>query len=489
VATHEKILHNYVGGEWLEVVSSNVIDVQNPATGKVLCHTPISNLTETTDAVKIAKNAFDLWRNTPLSKRIEYLSNLRNLLIRDSGEIASLITLEHGKVLKDSMGEMQRTIENATKSLDIELTHGKLLTNIAAGRIDEYSVRVPMGVFCAITPFNFPAMIVFWFLPYAVASGNTFIVKPSEQTPMTMDKIFELIHEAGFPKGVINLLHGNVTVVDHLLTNPDIVGISSVGSTPAMKAIWGKATQNGKRAQCQGGAKNSVVVLSDIDPDKIIPHIIDSFYGNTGQRCLAGGNLIVVGHSNKQFQILLEKLISAAKDICVGSGFKEDITMGPVISNQAKEKIISCIDRGVKESAHLILDGRSIKVKGYLSGNWLGPSIFTNATPDMAIVRDEIFGPVMPIIRSRDLDGAIRIINASDFGNAAMLFTSNGRSAQKFEYEVQSGNIGVNIGLPAPIPPFPFGGMKNSFRGDLHGQGEDSIRFFTQEKVVIKRWL
>ena len=489
MATHEKVLRNYVGGEWFNVASEYIIDVRNPATGDVLCRVPISGRVETTIAVSIAKDAFDSWRNTPLSKRIGYLSSLRNLLIRDSDEIASFITLEHGKVLNDSQGEMQRTIENATKALDIDLTHGKLLTNISAGRIDEYSVRVPMGVFCAITPFNFPAMIVFWFLPYAVASGNTFIVKPSEQTPTTMNKIFELIHEAGFPKGVINLLHGNVETAERLLAHPDIVGVSSVGSTPAMKAIWEKATQNGKRAQCQGGAKNSVVVLPDINPDKIISHIIDSFYGNTGQRCLAGGNLIVAGHNNKQLQALLEKLVSAAKAIRVGSGFKEGVTMGPVISNSAKERIVSYIDRGVKESAHLILDGRSITVKGYPNGNWLGPSIFTDTMPNMAIAKDEIFGPVMPIIRLEDLDEAIEIINASDLGNAAMLFTSNGKSAQKFEYEVQSGNIGINIGLPAPIPPFPFGGMKSSFRGDLHGQGEDSIRFFTQEKVIIKRWL
>ena len=483
------ILPNYIGGEWLESPLKHVLDVSNPATGEIITFVPFSIAKEVNSAVRAAKDAFHGWKNTPIPKRMEYLSNLRSLLIKHSEELARLITTEHGKVLSDARGEVQRTIENATKVLDISLTRGTMLANIAGGRIDEYSVRVPMGVFCIVTPFNFPAMIAFWSLPYAVACGNTCIVKPSEQTPITMVRIFELIHEEGFPPGVVNLLHGGKLVVELLLEHPDVVGVTSVGSTAVMNAIWKKATAYGKRAQCQGGAKNSVVVLPDVNSDKIIPHIIDSFYGNTGQRCLAGANLIVADHDDQRYKMLMQKILEAAQAIRVGNGLKEKVTMGPVISQVAKRNITIYIEKGVKEGAQLVLDGRFVKVDKYPNGYWLGPSILSDVTPEMTIAKEEIFGPVMPIIRAKNLDEAIRMINASNFGNAAMLFTSSGKAAQKFEYEVEGGNIGINIGLPAPVPPFSFAGMKDSFRGDLHGQGDDAVRFFTQEKVVIKRWL
>ena len=483
------VLDNYIGGKWVTSKSRDFIDVTNPATGGIISRVAISTKRDVDLAVESAKHAFEEWRHVPLNQRIGYLSRLRQLLIEHSEEIARIITVEHGKVLADARGEMVRVIENATKALDVDLVAGKILSNIAAGQIQEYSMRVPIGTFSIVTPFNFPAMIAFWSLPYAILTGNTLIIKPSEQAPITMNRIFELIHEAGFPPGVVNLLHGNKVVVDHLLEHPDISGVCSVTSTPAMKAIHQKAALSRKRFVCQGGAKNFVVVLPDVDHDKIVPHIIDSFYGNSGQRCLAGGNLVVVGHSERRYRVFVRKLLDAAQKIRVGNGLENVSTMGPVISQAAKERIIEYIEQGIQEGAQLILDGRTTEVKDYPKGYWLGPSIFTEVTQEMTIATEEIFGPVMPILRAETLDEAIATANASNFGNAGMIFTSNAKARQQFKYELNVGNIGIDIGLPAPIPPFPFGGMKDSFRGDLHGQGDDAAKFFTQEKVIIERCL
>lgn len=483
------VLDNYIGGKWITSESHDFIDVTNPATGDIISRVAISTKRDVDLAVESAKHAFEEWRHVPLNQRIGYLSRLRELLIENSEEIARTITVEHGKVLADARGEMVRVIENATKALDIGLTQGRMLSNIAAGQIEVHSMLVPIGTFSLVTPFNFPAMIVFWFLPYALLTGNTLVVKPSEQTPLTMNKIFELIDKAAFPAGVVNLVHGDKTVSELLLEHPGISGITSVSSTETMKNIQQMAALNDKRFICQGGAKNFVVVLPDADLDVIVPHIIDSVYGNTGQRCLAGSNVIVAGHSNKAYGQLMKKIHEAARDIKIGFGLERGVTMGPVISKSAKERIISAIDTGVGEGAQLLLDGRNVEVDGCPDGYWLGPSIFSDVTPLMSVACDEIFGPVMTVIRKDTLQGAIDMINAGGYGNAAMLFTSSGKAGHQFEYEVDAGNIGINIGLPAPIPPFSFGGMKDSFRGDLHGQGDDAVKFFTQEKVVIKRWL
>lgn len=483
------VLDNYIGGKWITSESHDFIDVTNPATGDVISRVAISTKRDVDLAVESAKHAFEEWRHVPLNQRIGYLSRLRGLLIENSEEIARTITVEHGKVIADARGEVVRAIENATKALDIDLVSGKILSNIAAGQIQEYSMRVPIGTFSLVTPFNFPAMIVFWFLPYALLTGNTLVVKPSEQTPLTMNKIFELIDEAEFPAGVVNLVHGDKTVSGLLLEHPGISGITSVSSTQTMKDLKQMAALNDKKFICQGGAKNFVVILPDADTDKIVPYVIDSVYGNTGQRCLAGSNVIVVGHSNKAYDRLIKKITEAARAIKIGYGLERGVTMGPVISKAAKERIISAIDAGVGEGAQLLLDGRNVEVDGCPDGYWLGPSIFLDVAPSMSVACDEIFGPVMTVIRKDTLQEALDMIAASDYGNAAMIFTSSGKAAQQFKNEVDAGNIGINIGLPAPIPPFPFGGMKDSFRGDLHGQGDDAVKFFTQEKVVIERWL
>lgn len=483
------IIGNFIGGEFVSSSSKELIAVTNPANDKVIAKVPIALDVEIDCAVKAAKIAFNVWRRTPLSKRIECLSRLRDLIQANKKELAFTITREHGKTLKESLGELTRSLENMTFALNIDLMAARHLSNIASGDINIYSHRIPCGVFCAITPFNFPGMIPLWFLPYALLTGNTFILKPSEQTPLTSYKICELIQQAGFPAGVVNLVNGDKSTVEKLVSHPDIVGVSSVSSTPVMHLIADLASKHRKRYQCQGGAKNFVIVTSDVNIEIITPHIIESVFGNTGQRCLAGSNVVLVG-PNKFYRDMVEAIYSTAKDIAVGEGTRDDVQMGPVISQKAKQRIVSYIQKGILEKANLILDGRNVVPKGDPNGYWLGPSIFTNVTSEMSIACDEIFGPVMTILQATNINEVIDWLNKNPYGNAAMVFTENGKVAQRFKQEdILVGNLGINIGLPAPTPPFPFAGMKNSFRGILHGQGVDPIQFFTQEKIIIERWL
>ncbi len=479
---------NYINGRWTRPSEARPLTVFNPATGRPITSVLLSSAADVDEAVKSAKRAFTEWRATALSRRIELLSRLRDLVASHKEELALSITLEHGKILGDSRGEMTRALENMTQALNIGLMQSGYLANIAGG-ISEYSRRVPMGVFCGITPFNFPVMIPFWFMPYALLAGNTYVLKPSEQTPITITRIFELIHEAGFPSGAVNLVHGDAVAAQSLLEHPDIVGASSVSSTPVMKMIWEKATRLGKRVQCQGGAKNFIVVTADVSRIKVVPHILDSVFGNSGQRCLAGSNVVLVGPRNF-YRKMIADLRDAARQMKVGDGAASGAQMGPVISAAARDRILSYINRGIREGARLTLDGREVNPLGEPGGYWLGPTIFTEVRPEMSIACEEIFGPVMTVLCAETIDEAIAMIQGSGYGNAAMIFTENGKTAQRFrEDDFAVGNVGINIGLPAPIPPFPFGGMKDSFRGDLHGQGRDAIQFFTQEKVIIERWL
>ncbi|MDA2936318.1 CoA-acylating methylmalonate-semialdehyde dehydrogenase [Patescibacteria group bacterium AH-259-L05] len=480
-----KKIKNYINGQWVESSSSRVLDVENPGTGEILAQVPLSTRQEVHKAVKAAKDAFSQWKEVTPTERVGYLFKLKFLLEKNKEELARIITQDHGKVIDDARGEMKRAIENVEMAIGTpSLMQGKILQNVSKG-IDEYFIRVPLGVFAAIAPFNFPAMIPFWFLPYAVATGNTYILKPSEQVPLTMKRVFELIDEVGFPPGVLNLVNGDKVAVDALIENEDIVGISSITSTPVAEYIYHKAAEHNKRVQCGGGAKNSLVVMPDADLEKTVPNIIDSVYGNTGQRCLAGANVIAVG---EVYAELKKRLVESAKKIKVGYGLDKSITMGPVISQKAKEKILSYIDKGLEQGAKLILDRRSIRVKEYPQGHYLGPCIFDEVKQEMVIACDEIFGPVMTIIKAKDLDEAIEIINRGPHGNAAMIYTTNGKSAREFSLRVDCGNIGIQIGLPAPVAYFPFVGMKKSFFGDLHGQGQDAVDFFTHKKVIISRW-
>jgi malonate-semialdehyde dehydrogenase (acetylating) / methylmalonate-semialdehyde dehydrogenase len=478
-------IKNYVNGEWVESESTRTLDIVNPATTEVLARVPVSTREEVEEAVQYAVEAFEEWKETSPLTRARYMFTLKNLMEEHFEEVSRILVQEHGKTIDESRGEVRRAIECVEHAAGIPtLMMGYNAEMIAPG-MDEECILQPLGVFCCLPPSNFPAMIPFWFLPYAVACGNTYIVKPSSEVPLSMNKMFELIHGADFPPGVINLVNGTREVADVLLESKHIKGVSFVGSTPVARYVYAKATSTGKRAQCQGGAKNFLVVMPDAPLDKIMPAIMNSVYGCAGQRCLAGANIVAVGDV---YEPLKQKLVEAAKSIKVGDGLDESVQMGPLRSKQAKEKVLSYIETGLREGAKLILDGRNSKVEGHENGYFIGPTIFDQVDPKMKIGSEEIFGPVMCIMRAKDLDESLQMIHQNPHGNAASIFTQSGKSAREFKHRVQAGDVGINIGIAAPVAFFPFSGWKDSFFGDLHGQGFDGINFFTERKVVISRW-
>lgn len=480
-----EVIKNYINGRWVASESEGILVVRNPATDEAIARVPLSTPEEVDAAVRAARDAFPEWRETPPYARARYMFRLKEAMEKRFEDIARTVTLEHGKVIDEARGEVRRAIENVEVAAGIpSLMTGYNLEDVAAG-IDEDCVLQPIGVFCAIAPFNFPAMVPFWFMPYAVACGDTYIIKPSEQTPLSQNLIFEIIDEVGFPDGVINLVNGAKGVVDALLDHPDVAGVSFVGSTPVAQYIYNKAAANGKRVQAQAGAKNFLVVMPDAVLERTVPNLMSSFFGNTGQRCLAGAVLVAVGDI---YEPLKEQVVEAASRLKVGYGMDEGVQIGPVISRRALERITGYIEKGLEEGAKLLLDGRDVKVEGYPNGYFIGPTIFDEITPEMTIAREEIFGPVMSIIHVNDFEEALAVIEANPYGNAASIFTASGKWAREFKYRVRCGNIGINIGIAAPIASFPFGGMKQSFFGDLHGQGQDAINFFTDRKVVISRW-
>ncbi len=478
-------LNNYIGGEWVASQSDESLDVHNPATGAVIAQVPLATVAEVNQAVTAAKDAFPEWRETPPVARARYMFRLKTLMEEHFEDLSQIIVKEHGKIVDEARGEIRRTIENVEAAAGIpSLMMGYSAEDIAVG-IDEDCVLQPVGVFCCVAPFNFPSMVPFWFLPYAVACGNTYIVKPSEVCPLSQNRLFDLLDEVDFPPGVVNLVNGDKRAVDALLTHPDVAGVSFVGSTPVAKHIYATAAAHGKRAQCQAGAKNCLVVMPDAVLDRTVPNVLTSAFGTAGQRCLSGALVLAVG---EVYEPLKAQLVAAASRIKVGDGLDETVQMGPVVSRKSLARILGYIEKGLAEGAELILDGRGIQVAGYPDGYFLGPTIFDTVQPKMVIAREEIFGPVLGIIPVADLDEAISIINDLPYGNAASLFTSSGKSTREFKYRVNCGNIGINIGIAAPIATFPFSGMKDSFFGDLHGQGRDAIAFFTERKVVITRW-
>ncbi len=477
-------LKNYIDGEWVES-SGELLEVDNPATGEVIARVPLSTAEEVDRAVAAAKAAFQEWRETPPLVRARYMFRLKALMEEHFEDLARTIVKEHGKTIDEARGEMRRAIENVEVAMAVpSLMMGYNAEDIAEG-IDEEAVLQPVGVFCCVAPFNFPAMVPFWFLPYAVACGNTYIVKPSEVCPISQNQLFELMDEVDFPPGVVNLVNGSKETVNALLAHPDVAGVSFVGSTPVAKHIYKTAAAHGKRAQCQAGAKNCLVVMPDAVLERAVPNIISSAFGTAGQRCLAGALVLAVG---EVYEPLKAQLVEAASRIKVGYGLDEDTQMGPVVSKKALERILGYIEKGLEEGAELILDGRGVSVPDYPNGYFVGPTIFDKVRPEMTIAREEIFGPVLGIIPVADFDEALAVIDGIPYGNAASLFTSSGKWAREFKYRVRAGNIGINIGIAAPIATFPFGGMKDSFFGDLHGQGRDAIQFFTDRKVVITRW-
>jgi malonate-semialdehyde dehydrogenase (acetylating)/methylmalonate-semialdehyde dehydrogenase len=478
-------LLNYVAGKWQRSRATEFLDVRNPATAETLVRVPLTPADEVDEAVQAAQKAFPGWRSTPPTQRIQYLFKFKQLLEEHFDEIARLTVNECGKTLDEARGELRRGVENVEVATGIpSLMMGYNVEDIAHG-IDEHMFRQPVGVVAAITPFNFPGMIPLWFLPYAIACGNCFILKPSEKVPMTMSRVFELIDQLGLPGGVVSLVNGSKAVVDALLDHPVVRAISFVGSSPVAKYIYSRAAANGKRVQCQGGAKNPVVVLPDADMETATRIIADSSFGCAGQRCLASSVAITVGEAHDPFR---KRMAHVAETRKVGYGLDPTVEMGPVITPESKQRIESLIAKGVDEGARVLVDGRHATISGYERGYFIRPTILDNVNPRGEIARTEIFGPVLSLMHADTVEEAIELVNAGSYGNMASLFTTSGASARKFRYEVQAGNIGINIGVAAPMAFFPFSGWKDSFFGDMHAQGRDAIEFYTEKKVVVERW-
>jgi malonate-semialdehyde dehydrogenase (acetylating) / methylmalonate-semialdehyde dehydrogenase len=478
-------LLNYIDGTWQKSNASEFLDVRNPATAEAIVRVPLSSRDEVDAAVQAAQAAHDGWRRTPATERIQYLFRFKELLEANFDAIARLTTDECGKTFTESQGELRRGIENIEVACGIPiLMQGYNSEDIARG-VDEILIRQPLGVVAAITPFNFPGMIPLWFMPYAIACGNCFVLKPSEKAPMTMSRVFELIDQLGLPKGVLSLVNGGKPAVDALLDHPMVRAISFVGSTAVAKYIYSRATANGKRAQCQGGAKNPAIVLPDADMDMASKIIADSAFGCAGQRCLATSVAITVGDARGLFR---EQIADIASSRTVGYGLDAGVEMGPVISSESQQRIEMLIGKGANEGADVMVDGRSPAIPGYDRGYFVRPTILDNVNPRGEIAKTEIFGPVLSLMHAATIDDAIELVNAGTYGNQACLFTSSGAAARKFRYEAKAGNIGINIGVAAPIAFFPFSGWKESFFGDLHGQGRHGVEFYTETKVVVERW-
>ncbi len=476
---------NYIDGEWIEPKVKDYFDVINPATGEVIAKTPLCGSPEVDAAAKAAAAAFPDWRRTPVQDRVQYLFKLRDLMRSNGDEIARLITNEAGKTFEESKAEMVRAYENIEVACGMPMMgKGEIVEDIAPG-IDELMIRQPVGVCATIAPFNFPGMIPFWYLPYAIAAGNTYIVKPSEKVPTTMQFIFKLIEQIGLPKGVVNMVNGAKEAVDAILEHPAIRAVTFVGSTVTAKYLYAKASANGKRVQAQGGAKNPVIILPDADMEMATKIVADSAFGCAGQRCLAVSFAVTVAEARNTFN---EMICDAASNRVVGYGLDSGVQMGPVINAASKTRVEQLIGVGAKEGASVPVDGRGTTVKGYERGNFVRPTILSDVPRGGEIARTEIFGPVLSLMHVNTIDEAIELVNSGQYGNQASLFTSSGNAARRFRYEADAGNIGINIGVAAPMAFFPFSGWKDSFFGDMHGQGMDAVEFFTQKKVVVERW-
>jgi malonate-semialdehyde dehydrogenase (acetylating)/methylmalonate-semialdehyde dehydrogenase len=476
---------NYVNGGWRQASTAEWLDVNNPATGEPLAQVPMSTAADVAAAVDAAAAAYPEWRRTPPEDRIQPLFKLKQLLEDHIDELGRIITQENGKTVAEAKGELRRAIENVEVACGIPMMmQGYNLEDVARG-IDEMMIRQPIGVVAAITAFNFPAMIPFWFLPYAIACGNTFILKPSERVPLTMRRAFELLDQIGLPPGVVNLLNGGKAAVDALLDHSKVRALSFVGSTPVAKYVYARAGANGKRAQCQGGAKNHVIVLPDADMAMATQIIGDSAFGCAGQRCLAVSVAVTVGEAQTSFR---DAITNAAASLRVGNGLDEGVQMGPVITPQSKSRVESLIAMGEKQGAKVLLDGRNSKIPKYEAGNFVNPTILDDLPVTSDLADTEIFGPVLSLVHADSLDEALTFLERSPYGNQASLFTSSGSAARRFRFEAPAGNIGINIGVAAPMAYFPFSGWKDSFFGVLHGQGRDAVEFYTEKKVVIERW-
>ena len=478
-------MHNYIEGEWRQSTATETLPVINPATGEELARTPLSPAAEVDAAAQSAARAFPGWRRIPVTERIQYLFKLKMLLEENFEDLARTITMEAGKTLVESRGEMRRAIENVEVACGAPMMiQGYNSEDIAAG-IDEIMIRQPLGVTAIIAPFNFPGMIPFWFLPYAIACGNTVVLKPSERVPLTMQKVFKLLDALRLPPGVVNLVNGGRDVVNAILDHPIIRSVSFVGSSTVARHVYSRGAAAGKRVQCQGGAKNPVIVMPDADMSAASEIIADSAFGCAGQRCLASSFAVAVGDASRSFSDAIQQ---RAASRVTGYGLEEGVQMGPVISAESRSRIEKLIDQAVRDGARPVVDGRNPEIPKYRQGYFVRPTVLEDLPFQSEVARTEIFGPVLSVHHVKDIDEAITLVNTGAYGNQACLFTSSGASARKFRYEAEVGNVGINVGVAAPMAFFPFSGARESFFGDLHGQGRDAFEFFTQEKVVVERW-
>jgi malonate-semialdehyde dehydrogenase (acetylating)/methylmalonate-semialdehyde dehydrogenase len=472
----------YINGAWESAPGHRTGIVTNPATGRTLAEVPYATSGDVDRAVRSAHEAFLKWREVPVVDRVQPLYRFKTLLEQHHAGIAATLTRENGKTADDAKAEVRRMIQMVEVACGMpSLMMGDSLNDVAAG-LDCKTIRQPIGVCAGITPFNFPAMVPLWMYPFAIACGNTFVLKPSEKVPLTPSRAIELLHEAGLPAGVINLVHGDKESVDALLHHPLVNAVSFVGSTPVARYIYTTAASQGKRVQALGGAKNHLIVMPDADMPKTVEAIIGSAFGAAGERCLAGSVLVPVGDAAGP---LLDLLVKRTKELSVGDGSQAGVEMGPLVTSDHCKRVEGYLEKGVAEGATPLVDGRERSQQG---GFFLGPTIFDNVTPDMTIGREEIFGPVLSVIRVKTLDDAIALVNRSPFGNATAIFTSSGKSAREYSSRCEVGMVGVNVGVAAPMAFFPFAGWKASFFGDLHAHGKDAVGFYTEQKVIMSRW-
>ena len=472
----------YTDGKWEDAPGRALHPITDPATGQVIAQVPYATAEDVDRTARAAHAAFLQWREVPVVDRVQVFYRYKDLLEKHAAEIARILSSENGKTREDAAGSVRRAIQMVEVACGMpSLMMGQSLENVAKG-IDCQTIRQPLGVCAGITPFNFPAMVPMWMFPFAIACGNTFILKPSEKVPLTPTRTAELLHDAGLPAGVYNLLHGAREAVDALLAHPLIRAISFVGSSPVARYVYQTAAAHGKRVQALGGAKNHLVVMPDAEVGKTVEAIMGSAFGAAGERCLAGSVLVAVGESRP----LLDALIDKVNALRIGDGADPGTEMGPLVTAEHRERVLGYIEKGVAEGAKLLVDGRERARGG--KGFFVGPTVFDGVAPGMTIAREEIFGPVLSVIHVQDLDAAIALVNRSAFGNTTSIFTTNGKSAREYASRVEVGMVGVNVGVAAPMAFFPFSGWKNSFYGDLHAHGRDAIGFYTEQKVIMTRW-
>ncbi|MBM7584065.1 malonate-semialdehyde dehydrogenase (acetylating)/methylmalonate-semialdehyde dehydrogenase [Bacillus pakistanensis] len=477
------LLKNFINGQWVKAESHEALEVQNPATREILATVPISTLQDVNKAVTAARKAFESWKDVPVPKRARILFKYHHLLTENHDELAKLIVLENGKAFKEAHGEVQRGIECVEFAAGApSLMMGESLSSIAEN-IDSEMFRYPLGVVGGITPYNFPMMVPLWMFPLAVACGNTFVLKPSERTPMLANRLAELFTEAGAPNGVLNIVHGAHDVVNGLITHNDIKAISFVGSQPVAKYVYEQAASKGKRVQALSGAKNHHFVMPDADMEKAVNHVISSAYGSAGQRCMACSAVVVIG-DNDEFVSELKK---KADELHIGNGMDEEVLLTPVIRKEHREKALRYIEKGIEEGADLIRDGRK-EMDIMTEGHYLGPTIFDYVSPDMTIAKEEIFAPVLSLLRAKDLDEGLDYLRKSRFGNGATIYTKDAKAVRQFREEADAGMLGINVGVPATMAFFPFSGWKDSFYGDMHVNGKDGVNFYTRKKMITSRF-